>query len=95
MHQPAQTAGQPVADFAQGVGATELAEQHGDELRPAGESFGGMFGAMLLDQSCELGTGKMLEQLIEQAGYLYHGHAFLVGDVWRSSGQGTIRQRSL
>jgi hypothetical protein len=37
----------------------------------------------------------MLEQLIEQAGYLYDCLALLAGDVWRSSGQGTIRQRSL
>ena len=95
MNQAAQTAGQPVADLAQGVGAAELAEQHRDELRPAGEPLGGMLGAMLLDECGKLGPGEMLEQLIEQAGDLYDGLALLVGDARRRSSQGTIRQRSL
>ena len=95
MHQPAQTAGQSVADLAQGVGVAELAEQHRDELGPAAESFGGPLGVVFLYQRRELGPGKMLEQLIEQARYLYDCLALLVGDVRRSSGQGNIRQRSL
>jgi hypothetical protein len=33
--------------------------------------------------------------LIEETRDLYDGLALLVGDVWRSSGQGTVRQRSL
>ena len=95
MHQATQTAGQPVADLAQGVGAAELAKQHGDELRPAGKPLGSTLAAMFLHQRGKLGPGKMLEQLIEQAGYLYDCLALLVGDVWRRSDQGTIRQRSL
>jgi hypothetical protein len=71
MHQPAQTTGHAIADLAQGIGASELAKEHGYELRPAGKSLGGAFGAVFLNQSGELGAGKMLEQLIEQAGSLY------------------------
>lgn len=43
---------------------------------------------MFLDQSGKLSPRKMLEQLIEQAGYLYDCLALLVGDVWQSPGQG-------
>ena len=48
---------------------------------------------MLLHQRTELRTGKMLEELIEETRDLYDGFAFLVGGVWRSPGQGNIRQR--
>ena len=87
MHQAAETAGQPVADLAQRIGAAELAKQHRDELRPAGKPFGGALGAVLLHECGELGPGKMLEQLIEQAGCVYDCLALLVGDVWRKSDQ--------
>ena len=50
---------------------------------------------MPLNQCAKFGPGKMLEQLIEQASDLYHCFALLVGGVWRSPGQGTVRQRSL
>jgi hypothetical protein len=83
MHQAAQTAGQP-------VGTAELTKQHGDELGPASETLGGALATMFLDQSGKLGPRKMLEQLIEQAGYLYDCLALLVGDVWRSSRQGLL-----
>jgi hypothetical protein len=95
MHQTADTAGQPVADLAQRVGAAELAKQHRDELRPTGEPLSGVLGSMLLHERGKLGPGKMLEQLIEQAGYLYDCLALLVGDVRRKSGQGTLRSRSI
>ncbi len=84
-----------IADLAQGVGAAELAKQHRDELSPAGKPLGSPFAAMFLHQCGKLGPGKMLEELIEEAGCLYDCFALLVGDVQRSSGQGTIRQRSL
>jgi len=71
MHQAAETAGQTVANLPEGIGASELAKEHGYELRPAAKSLGGALGAVLLNQGGELGTGKMLEQLIEQAGSLY------------------------
>jgi hypothetical protein len=73
MHQAAQTAGQPVADLMQGVSAAELTKQHRDELRPASKTLGGALATMLLDQSGKLGSQKMLEQLIEQAGFCLSG----------------------
>jgi len=91
MHQSAEAAGQSVADLAQGVSAAELAKQHRDELRPAGEPLGVTLGAMLLHECRKFGAGEVLEQLIEQAGYLYDCLALLVGGVWRRSGQGMIR----
>jgi hypothetical protein len=42
-----------------------LAEQHGDELRPAGKALGVTLGGVLPDECGELGAGKVLEQLIE------------------------------
>jgi hypothetical protein len=74
---------------------SELAKEHRNQLRPAAEAFGAPFRVVLFHQRPELGPGKMLEQLIEETGDLYDGFAFLVGDVWRSSRPGTIRQRSL
>lgn len=74
---------------------SELAEQHRDPLRPAVKAFGPAFRIIFFDQRPELGPRKMLEQLMEQTRDLYDGFAFLVGGVWRSSGQGTIRQRPL
>ena len=65
MHQPPQAAAQAVADFAQGIGASELTEQHGDKLRPAGEALGVTLSGVLLHECGELGSGKVLEQLIE------------------------------
>jgi hypothetical protein len=65
MYQLAETAAQTVADLAQGIGMAQLAKEHGDELRPATESLGGTLGVMLLDQSRELQTGKVMQQLIK------------------------------
>src|SRR5690606_29724644 len=93
MHQSPEAAPQAVADLAQGIGASQLTEQHGDELRPAGETFGGTLGVVLLNECSELGARKMLEQLIEQARNLYDCLALLVGDVWRGFWQETARQR--
>jgi hypothetical protein len=42
-----------------------LTEQHGDELRPAGKAFSGTLAGVLLYECGELGSGKVLEQLIE------------------------------
>ena len=65
MRQAAQTTRQTVTDLAQRIRASQLAKEHGYELRPAGKTLGGAFGAVLLHQCSELGTRKMLEQLIE------------------------------
>jgi hypothetical protein len=60
-----------------------LAEQHGDELRPAAKAFGGTLGGVFLDECGELGTGKVLEQLIEEARDLYDCVALL----WAAFGE--------
>ena len=90
MNEFAETTMQAVADFAQRVGAGELAEQHGDELGPARKALGVAFGLVLFDERLELAAGKVLEQLIEQAGGLYHGDALLGDWGWRT---GPLRNR--
>ena len=77
MHQAAQAAAEAVADFAQRIGASELAEQHRNELRPAGEAFGVTLSGVLLDECGELGARKVLEQLIEETRNLYDWIALL------------------
>jgi hypothetical protein len=90
MHQPPQAAAQAVADFAQRIGASELTEQHGDELRPAGKTFGITLSGVLFDECGELGSGKVLEQLIEQACDLYDWIALL----WAAFGEFPSRNGS-
>jgi hypothetical protein len=60
-----------------------LTEQHGDELRPAGKALGVTLSGVLLDECGELGSGKVLEQLIEQACDLYDWIALL----WAAFGE--------
>jgi hypothetical protein len=60
VNQFAQTTGKPVADLAQRVRVSQLAEQHGDQLGPATEAFGRPFGAVFLHQSRELKAREML-----------------------------------
>jgi hypothetical protein len=55
----------------------ELAEQHRNQLGPAAKAFGAPFGIISLDQRCELGSRKMLEQLIEETRDLYYWIALL------------------
>ncbi|MFH1060662.1 MAG: hypothetical protein V1797_18530 [Pseudomonadota bacterium] len=52
-----------------------MAEEHGHELGPTGESLGPDLGAVQLDQGGELGAGEVMQQLTEQAGYSFHGLA--------------------
>jgi hypothetical protein len=79
MNQFAYTAGKSVADLAQGVGVSQLAEQHGHQLCPATEALGSSFCIMFLHQGRELKPREVLEQLIEQAHRLYHCFALLSG----------------
>jgi hypothetical protein len=65
MDQPPQAAAQAVADLAKRIGVSQLTEQHGNELRPTGKAFGGALSGVLLYEGGELGSGKVLEQLIE------------------------------
>ena len=83
MYQPPQAAGQAVADLAQRIGASQLAKEHGDELRPAGKALGGTLSGVLLYECGELGPGKVLEQLIEEARDLYDWIALL----WAAFGE--------
>ena len=83
MHGSPEAAPQAVADLAQGIGASQLTEQHGDELRPAGKALGVTLGGVLLHQGGELRPGKVLEQLIEQARDLYDWIALL----WAACGE--------
>jgi hypothetical protein len=53
MRQFSHATAESVADFAQGIGVREMAEHHGNALRPAGEAFRAFFGGMLLDQRVE------------------------------------------
>ena len=90
MHQPTQAAAQAVADLAQRIGVSQLTEQHGDELRPAGKALGGTLSGVLLYECGELGTGEVLEQLIEQARDLYDWIALL----WAACGEFPARNCS-
>ena len=87
--QTAQATGQAVADIAQGIGPAELAKEHGDELGPAGEAFGGALGVMFLHQRGELGAREMLEQLIKETGGLYD---CLGPPVWVTFGENPAKE---
>ena len=75
--QAALTSGEAATDFANSVGRAPLAEQHGDEMRPTGESFGNAFGAVLFHQRGQFRPWKGMAQLLEQALRLYHVAALL------------------
>jgi len=64
MHQSSQAAADRYRSRAVNR-APQLAEQHGDELRPAGKALGVTLSGVLFDECGELGSGKVLEQLIE------------------------------
>jgi len=66
-----------------------LTEQHGDELRPAGEALGVTLSGVLLYECGELGSGKVLEQLIEEARDLYDWIALL----WAAFGEAPGKER--
>ena len=65
MDESPQAARQTVADLAQGIRASQLTEQHGDELCPAGKALGVTLSGVLFYECGELGSGKVLKQLIE------------------------------
>jgi hypothetical protein len=65
-----------------------LTEQHGDELRPTGKALGVTLSGVLLDECGELGSGKVLEQLIEQACDLYDWIALL----WAAIGEAPSKE---
>jgi hypothetical protein len=65
-----------------------LTEQHGDELCPAGKALGVTLSGVLLDECGELGAGKVLEQLIEEARNLYDWIALL----WAAFGEAPAKE---
>ena len=71
MNQFTQATAQAVANLAERIGMSKLAEQHRDQLCPAGKALGTPFCVVFLDQRRELGSRKMLEQLIEETRNLY------------------------
>jgi hypothetical protein len=79
MNQLAQTTGQPVADLAQRVGVSQLAEQHRHQLCTATETLRRFFRLVFLHQSGKFQFWKMPQQLIKQAHCLYHRFALLLG----------------
>ena len=95
MEQSSQTARQTVADLAQGVGASQLTEQHGDKLRPASKALRVTLGGVLFHQRGKLRPREVLEQLIEQARDLYDWIALLWAACSEAPGQGMARQRQL
>jgi hypothetical protein len=89
VHQSPEAAPQAVADLAQRIGTPQLAEQHRDELRPAGKAFGGPLGTVFLDESGKLGSWEVLKQLIEQTRDLYDWIALL----WAACGEAPAKER--
>src|SRR5262245_34274489 len=79
VNQFSQTATQTITDFAQRIGARELAEEHGHKLSPTSKAFCSAFCTVLMNETGELSSGEMFEKLIEQARDLYHLGALLFG----------------
>lgn len=77
----AEAALEAAGDVAEGVGAGELTEHHGDELSPAGEAFSAPFGLVFTDESGEFSARKKMENLTEEAGNNYHSGVLLVCEV--------------
>src|ERR1700722_16185501 len=69
MAQLAFAGGQPAADFAQGLGPSQMAEQHGYELAPARKSASVPFSTVLGDGPFKIMGRKKLQHLTENAGY--------------------------
>jgi len=67
------TGRQPAANLAQRLRPSQVAEQHGHELAPAGEAASIALSAMLHDGALELGARKQLQHPAENAGYSHHG----------------------
>jgi hypothetical protein len=55
--------GQASANFAQRLGMSQLAKEHGDELTPTTEPSGVPFSAVLADGRFELQAGNQLQNL--------------------------------
>jgi hypothetical protein len=72
MFELAKATGQSSANFSERVRMREVAEEHGDKLRPATEPFCLVLGAMVNDQFLKMRTGNMLKKLTKQTRNLHH-----------------------
>jgi len=63
---------QAAADFAQGVGRSDLTEKHGHELVPAREPFGASFGPVTAHSALSKNALDHREPLRKATGNLYH-----------------------
>jgi hypothetical protein len=79
MYEFAQAALKAIADLAQRIGAGQLAEQHGGEVRPGREALGAVLGLVLVDQPGEFVARDLFEQLTEETGGPYHDIALRSG----------------
>jgi hypothetical protein len=77
MAQLAFAGGQAVGDVAQAVDRTQLAEQHGHQLTPAGETLGVAFGSVLVNGGIEDRAWNQLQNLGENAAYCGQGCVLL------------------
>jgi hypothetical protein len=75
MQQLAFTGLQPLADLPQGLRSRQLAEKHGDELSPAGETARVSLGLMFFDEGLELQPRETPQKLTENAAYSIQGGA--------------------
>src|SRR6266851_6672387 len=73
MAQLSLTGGQPARDLAQTLRMPQLAKQHRDHLRPAGETARMPLGLMFLYGGFELPPGNQLQKLTEDTAYSIQG----------------------
>lgn len=59
-------------NLAERICRREMAEEHGDKLRPAGKALGASLRLMLLDEGGELRTREVMKDLTENTCNLYH-----------------------
>ena len=71
------TRGQTTTDLPKAVDSAQLAEQHRDELGPAGKTPGVPLGFRVVDQLLELHARKKLENLTKDAAKSIHGLGLL------------------
>ncbi len=60
--------GQAVANLAQRVGASQMAKEHRDALRPTGEPLRGFLGAVFSHEPLKFRARKVIKQLTKQTG---------------------------
>src|SRR6202008_3598930 len=66
---------QPLTDLPQGMGVSQLAKQHRNELAPTGEAARVPFAFMLFGEAFELRSREQLQKLAKNAAYSIQGGA--------------------